>query len=114
MIQKQYRLKEFEVKKVLRCKKPFFSRMFVVLTRKNTCKHNRFAIVISGKNTKKAVVRNIFRRDFYTYVSDFTGTPKNVWKDIVFMTKKHIKLLDTPEMQADFQKNVMFALRTIS
>jgi hypothetical protein len=46
MIKKIYRLKEREVKKVLKFSKPFFSYNIVLNVKQNKKKYNRFAIII--------------------------------------------------------------------
>ncbi len=69
MISKKYRLKENEVKKVLKFWKPFFSYWMVLNYNKNNLKHNRFAIIISWKNVDSSVKRNFFRRRFYDMVA---------------------------------------------
>ena len=68
MISKDYRLKENEVKKVLKYWKPFFSYWMVLNYNKNNLNHNRFAIIISWKNIDSSVKRNFFRRRFYDMV----------------------------------------------
>jgi len=65
MISKNFRLKEEEVKKVLKFWKPFFSYWMVLNYKNNKLENNRFAIIISGKNVDGSVVRNYFRRRFY-------------------------------------------------
>jgi hypothetical protein len=52
MIKKNFRLKEREVKKVLKYSKPFFSYGIVLNSFKNKLKYNRFAIVIGSKSVK--------------------------------------------------------------
>jgi ribonuclease P protein component len=71
MISKDYRLKENEVKKVLKYWKPFFSYWLVLNYNKNKLKHNRFAIIISWKNVDSSVKRNFFRRRFYDMVTSY-------------------------------------------
>lgn len=65
MISKNFRLKEEEVKKVLKFWKPFFSYWMVLNYKNNNFENNRFAIIISGKNVETSVERNFFRRRFY-------------------------------------------------
>lgn len=94
MISKDYRLKENEVKKVLKYWKPFFSYWMVLNYNKNNLKHNRFAIIISWKNVDSSVKRNFFRRRFYDMIN------VEMWKwqklstnfDLVFVLKKQTKL----------------------
>lgn len=65
MIRKQYRLKESEIGKVLRYKKPFFSNSLVANVVANRLGHPRFALILSGKVAKTSVDRNFFRRRLY-------------------------------------------------
>jgi ribonuclease P protein component len=76
MISKNFRLKEEEVKKVLKFWKPFFSYWMVLNYKNNKFENNRFAIIISGKNVDWSVVRNFFRRRFY----DAIGKSWFIWK----------------------------------
>jgi ribonuclease P protein component len=69
VIAKKYRLKEREVKKVLQKGKPFFSSGLVFNVLPNTLSQARFAIVISRKSVPNNVVRNIYRRLFYSVSS---------------------------------------------
>jgi RNase P protein component len=52
MIKKIYRLKERELKKVLKYSKPFFSYGIVLNVNKNKLNYNRFAIVLGSKSVK--------------------------------------------------------------
>ncbi|PID83724.1 ribonuclease P protein component [Candidatus Gracilibacteria bacterium] len=85
MIAKKFRLTEKEIKKVFKQKKPFFSRYWIVNTRKNNLQYNRIAILLSGKCTKGAVNRNFFRRKFYDTLFDI-GLEGGF--DLVFVPKK--------------------------
>lgn len=60
---------------------------------------NKFAIITSGKNFKKAVIRNKIRRQFYTIVENYLKNNKNIkiTDGIIFYPKKEIlkiKFLD--------------------
>jgi len=96
MIKKIYRLKEREVKKVLKNSKPFFSYNIVLNTKKNRKKFNRFAIIIWAKSVKDNISRNFFRRRFYDFIynSSLYGSFWDIWKnyDFVFVIKKKTKL----------------------
>lgn len=52
MIAKQYRLKESQIGKVLRYKKPFFSTILVANVAQNRLEYPRFALILSGKVAK--------------------------------------------------------------
>jgi len=111
MIKKIFRLKEIEVKKVLKSRKPFFSYGFVANTRQNNLWYNRFAIIFSSKNTKTAVNRNFFRRRFY----DLVSTCIENWSvDIVFVPKKW-KIFDKNDQGSivEFEKDIKFILKKI-
>lgn len=111
MIKKIFRLKETEVKKVLKTRKPFFSYGFVANTRQNNLLHNRFAIILSGKNTKTSVNRNFFRRKFYDLVKDSI----EVWNlDLVFVPKKW-KIFDKNDNLSivEFEKDILFVLKKV-
>ncbi|MDA9129311.1 ribonuclease P protein component [Candidatus Gracilibacteria bacterium] len=58
-------MKEREVKKVLQKGKPFFSYNIVFNRVPNRLGYSRFAIVVSGKSAKNAVIRNVYRRMYY-------------------------------------------------
>jgi len=97
MIKKIYRLKEREVKKVLKYKKPFFSYWIVLNILENKLDHNRFAIIIWSKSVKSGVERNFFRRRFYDFIMNNNLINKNIfWDnkfyDLVFVVKKQTKL----------------------
>lgn len=65
MIAKQYRLKESQIGKVLRYKKPFFSNILVANVAQNRLEYPRFALILSGKVVKTSVDRNYYRRLLY-------------------------------------------------
>jgi RNase P protein component len=139
MISKDYRLKENEVKKVLKYWKPFFSYWMVLNYNKNNLKHNRFAIIISWKNVDSSVQRNFFRRRFYDKVTLFViasgseAIQKNwnnivngllrtsQWQklstnfDLVFVLKKQTKLeKNNLESINWFDNDVKFLLKKLS
>ncbi|MFA5917191.1 MAG: ribonuclease P protein component [Candidatus Gracilibacteria bacterium] len=114
MISKDYRLKENEVKKVLKYGKPFFSYGLVLNYTKNNLKHNRFAIIISGKNVDSSVKRNFFRRRFYDMVNVEMGKGQNpqTYHDLVFVLKKQTKLeKNNLESINGFDNDVKFLLK---
>lgn len=88
MIEKKYRLKEREVKKVLQKGKPFFSYNLVLNLGKSRLDYSRFAIVISGKSSPNAVVRNIYRRSFYNFMKKEISIPG---RDVVCVIKSKTK-----------------------
>lgn len=115
MIKKIYRLKESEVKKVLKYWKPFFSYGIVSNFISNNLNHNRFAIIIWWKTVINAVSRNFFRRMFYNATSKYIlKINKNIWRDIIFVIKKQIKLdkKDFESIKA-FEKDITFLLKKI-
>jgi len=108
MIKKIYRLRQEEVKKVLKYAKPFFSYHVVAYSIKNTLTHHRFGIIISGKSVKNAVHRNFFRRMCYRLITQIPIETKT-WQDIVFLVKKQIKL-DKTDISSilSFEKDITF------
>ena len=118
MIQKTYRLKEKEVKKVLAKGKPFFSYMVVLNSIPNNYAYHRFGIVLSQKSLKNSVTRNFFRRKFYNLLRlhwfitsrKQHDTIENIQHfDFVCVVKKHIKLDKTEALtREDFEKNIYF------
>ena len=100
MISKKYRLKDRELKKVLKKWKPFFSYGIVLNYQKNKVSCNRFAIVIWAKSVINNVQRNFFRRRFYDEISkselffanlDIISNGKQCY-DYIFVVKKQTKL----------------------
>jgi len=89
MIAKQYRLKESQIGKVLRYKKPFFSNILIANVSQNRLEYPRFALILSGKVTKTSVDRNFFRRLSYTICSEYFT---KISGDIVLVAKKGTKL----------------------
>ncbi|MDD3302301.1 MAG: ribonuclease P protein component [Candidatus Gracilibacteria bacterium] len=136
MISKIYRLKENDVKKVLKHGKPFFSYGIVLNYKNNNLDFNRFSIIISGKNTKGGVERNFFRRKFFDYLdkNGYTGvfekktsalTNNNevlqktgqkilIHYDCVFLLKKQIKLeKNNLESINSFENDIKFLLKKL-
>jgi len=112
VIAKLYRLRETEVKKVLRKGKPFFSYGLVLNALPNGLEYNRFAIVISGKSVNGSVERNYFRRLFYSTVVDFLETKKG--QDCVFVVKAKTKLeRDEKKVSESLKKDILFLLSKI-
>lgn len=115
MIKKIYRLKENDVKKVLKYKEPFFSYWIVANQIKNNVWFDRYAIVIGGKSVENNVSRNFFRRKFYDIMADFSKSKsKQMGVDIVFVVKKQIKL-DKKNFESitAFEKDVGFLLKKL-
>jgi ribonuclease P protein component len=111
MIKKIYRLKEREIKKVLKFKKPFFSYNLIANLIKNNLWYNRFALFLSHKNTKTSVSRNFFRRKMYNLVSD--SIQKSSF-DIVFIPKKW-KTFDKKKKEdiLGFENDISFLIKKI-
>ena len=65
MIGKQYRLREREVRRVLRVRKPVFGKELIASVEVNRLSYNRFALVVSSKHAPTSIDRNFFRRRFY-------------------------------------------------
>lgn len=117
MIKKIYRLRENEVKKVLKFSKPFFSYWCVLNHIKSNLDHNRFAIVLSWKSVKSSVERNFFRRKFYNLVKDFIKndlTLKSWYYDLVFVVKKQT-ILDKKDSKIikSFEDDIKFLLKKV-
>lgn len=113
MIKKIHRLNEWQVKKVLKYWKPFFSYGIVSNFIPNIFNYNRFAIVIGWKTVINSVSRNYFRRIFFNLVSVYIfKIEKNIWKDVVFVIKKQIKLdkKDFESIKA-FEKDTSFLIK---
>ncbi len=111
MIAKKNRLTEYQLRKVLARKKPFFSYMFIANILQNKEKIGRAGILLSGKCTKWSVNRNFWRRKFY----DLSLPYLEQWDcDIVFVPKKWIALNYKDSLQfAEFEKNITFLYKTI-
>lgn len=111
MIAKKYRLTENEVQKVLRARKPFFSHVMVANVLQNKLWHARIGIVLSAKQTKWSVNRNIFRRMLYDL--SFLEL-HNCSYDIVFVAKKGIILDSKNETsKSNVERDVVYILRNI-
>lgn len=114
MIWKKNRLKVKETKKVLRFWKPFFSYTIIIKVIKNNNNFNRFAIILSWKNTKTAVTRNYFRRLYYNTSSDYLNVLKNnSWYDIVLLLKKWNTLEQNSECVLKFKKELTWSLNKL-
>lgn len=114
MLKKAYRLKENEVKKVLKYKKPFFSYWVNANITKTYNNSNRFAIIISWKCVKNNVNRVFFRRKFYNLVKKDLFLKNNSFFDIVFIVKKE-KILDKKDLESIklFEKDIRFLIKKI-
>ncbi len=86
MIKKGSRLKEREIRRVLRTKKPFFSFSFVANVSPNRLGHPRIAPVFSAKSVTGSVARNFFRRRAYELARPYLSAGAGV--DIVLVPKK--------------------------
>ncbi len=116
MILKEYRLKEKEVKKVLKIWKPFFSYWIVLNSLVNKLSYNKFSIVIWSKSVNTNVTRNFFRRFFYNKIHLFTkkSLQNNKYLDLVFIVKKQTKL-DKKDKKTiiSFEKDLDFLIKKI-
>ncbi len=113
MIKKIHRLQQWEVKKVLKYWKPFFSYGIVSNFISNNLNYNRFAIVIGWKTVINSVSRNYFRRIFFDLVGIYIfKIEKNIGKDFVFVIKKQMKL-DKKDFESikTFKKDTSFLLK---
>lgn len=113
MIPKIFRLKEKELKKVLRRSKPFFSYGIVLNSSPNTVWFCRFWIVIWAKSVSSNVSRNYFRRFFYAQAKQyFQEVSVSQWYDFVFVVKKE-KLLDKKDEKSirDFAQDISFLVK---
>ena len=119
MISKKYRLKEREVKKVLKKWKPFFSYGIVLNYVKNKVVCNRFAIVIWAKSVLNNVQRNFFRRRFYDEIAksalfSFENNEKQGY-DFIFVVKKQTKLdKNNTEVLKKFKSDIKFLIDKIN
>ncbi|MCT4617470.1 MAG: ribonuclease P protein component [Candidatus Gracilibacteria bacterium] len=115
MISKKFRLKEREVKRALQKGKPFFAYNLVLNYCANKLPHNRFAIVISKKSSKKAVDRNFFRRRFYDKTQKFIGKNKeNKYYDFVFVIKTKYKIdKKNTKIIEEFNRDIDFLFKKI-
>lgn len=111
MIKKLYRLKENDVKKVLKNKKPFFAYSLVANSKLNNLSFSRFAIILSSKNTKGSINRNYFRRLFFELCRKYINDSNY---DIVIVVKKW-KIFDKRNLgsKVEFEKDIVFLLRKI-
>lgn len=111
MIKKIYRLKENEIKKVLKYKKPFFSYNLIANIANNNLPYSRFALFLSGKHVKTAISRNYFRRLFYNNTQNYLDK----WSfDIVVIPKKW-KIFDKKDKAIilEFENDLQFMFKKI-
>lgn len=105
MIQKKYRLKEREVKKVLAKGKPFFSYTLVFNVLPSKLPYGKFAIVIGGKSVPNSVIRNVYRRKFYDISKKYLNSN---FGNIVCVVKKKTKLLKDEKNLLAFEKELLY------
>lgn len=74
MLPKKDRLTRQEYWKVMRSGKSVFGQNASVKFIKNNLDHSRYAVVVSSKISKKAVVRNSLRRKLYQVLSKRQNT----------------------------------------
>lgn len=90
MLARAFRLKEREVKRVLRRRNPLFSSSLTANTIPNTLGTNRFAFILGGKSARTSVDRNFFRRRFYTACQPYIHMGNT---DFVLMAKRGMLFL---------------------
>ena len=109
MLAKHYRLKEREVKKVLRKGKPFFSYTLVLQRFPNRLSRGRFAIVIGAKSVPNNVMRNHYRRIFYTQMQQYS---QDISSDIVCVIPKKVRLEKTFDSEQKFIRDLRYIFTT--
>jgi ribonuclease P protein component len=90
MIAKKYRLQRWRVQKILKRGRNKKVGMFNIRLLPNKKAYNRFAIVISRKFSKLAVIRNLKRRQMYEAIRHVGINKTAPCFDIVFIPKKQI------------------------
>jgi len=113
MIKKIFRLKEKEVKKVLKFWKPFFSYWIVLNKTVNKLSYNRFWIVLGSKSVNNNITRNFFRRKCYGLLKNICIL-KNINKnyDVVLVIKKKLKLnRKNNDSIISFEKDLNFLIK---
>jgi len=113
MIKKIYRLKEKDVKKVLKFWKPFFSYWIVLNKVLNKLPYSRFSLVLGSKVVNTNITRNFFRRRYYNYIDDVikaNSLKKNY--DVTLVVKKKIKLdMKDKSSLFSFDKDLRFLIK---
>ena len=91
MLPKTHRLTTKECDTVLKEGRKIASPFFFARMRPNSLSHTRYAIVVSKKFAKTAILRNTIRRRAYTITRDFISLPYDVMivvsKDAVLAEK---------------------------
>jgi len=90
MIAKKYRLMRWRVQKILKRGINKKVGMFDIRLLPNKKTYNRYAIVISKKISKLAVIRNFKRRQIYESIRNIDVNETVPCFDVVFIPKKHI------------------------
>lgn len=89
MISKKYRLREYEVSRVFKKGRPFFSEFWTMnCLESRGAKNHRMAVSISRKHDKRAVQRNRYRRGLYDGLLSALRTPADKYFQCVFTLKK--------------------------
>lgn len=111
MLAKKFRLQASEVKAVLTEGSTYKSRLFIIRTQKAPAseKDNKFATVVSKKFAKKAVVRNLLRRQIHEIIRlNKQILENNVKLQLVLIPKKNCLTQTYQQLEADiiyiFQK----------
>ena len=95
MIAKKYRLREYEVSRVFKKGRPFFSEFWSLhcLEIRGATSH-RIAVSISRKHDKRAVQRNRYRRGLYDGMLIALKAPTDKYFQCVFTLRKGQKILE--------------------
>ncbi len=89
MIAKKYRLREYEVSRVFKKGRPFFSEFWSMhCLEARGGKNHRIAVSISRKHDKRAVQRNRYRRGLYDGILPLLKIPSEKYFQCVFTLKK--------------------------
>lgn len=101
MIAKKYRLREYEVSRVFKKGRPFFSEFWSMhCLEMRGAKCHRVAVSISRKHDKRAVQRNRYRRGLYDGLLETLKVPADAYLQCVFTLKKGQKILERKIPQA--------------
>lgn len=94
MIAQKFRLRKWRVQKLLKQPKSKKIGFFIVKHLPNKVSYNRWTIVISKKVEKRAVIRNLKRRQIYEAIrlieKEQTHTDNQTHFDIALIPHKHI------------------------
>jgi ribonuclease P protein component len=101
MINKKNRLnKDKEIEAVFKNKETCYNKYVGVLIKENKLDFNRFVIIISNKNIKKAVERNKAKRQIKSII-DKQQKKFSFFVDLVIIVKKEIYFASFSEIEQD-------------